>query len=702
MPAFCPTCRSLLLPNRGSLACPRCTVNHRARVVTAQGRRIQLAEGQRSLAAPVAVDGTIQPEPSRWDAKRAGQPHPVLGLFPYNEIRDGQRRMARDVGMAVQGGRHLVAQAPTGIGKTAAALGPALEAALAAKKVVMFLTSRQSQHAIAVDTLRRIQESRGVAFSVVDLVGKRDMCLRPEASEMHPSRFPDFCSSETRNKSCKFLGVPGRDTLEEVKRGVLHVQELMHVARGAQICPHILALAAAKESQVIIADYNHLFSDIREQSLERLGLQLSDIVLIVDEAHNLPDRIRQSHAHRIGPALLDAVQKEAKSEGWKGLEVDADALRAALNKLADTLPPAPQGLGGERVSLVEVEQLPEAFERQRNRGILSAHRGLDDMIQDLYDLAKEMRKTSDDRIRSEELAEALDDWGRFRNSALRFIRTENAAVELHVRLLDPGAPARLVFNHVHSAILMSGTLRPPDMVRDLLGLESDRTAVREYPSPFPPENRLVLIAQGVSTRFSNRDDALWDRLAAHILGSAAHARGNVAVFASSYAVAGELAHRLRAGTKPVIEEKSNMVKSERAQVLDDLVGYKRTTGAILVGVVGGSFSEGVDFKDNLLSMVVIVGLPLAPPDLEVQAMTRYMEARFPGRGHAYGYTYPAMTKVLQAMGRGVRGPTDKCLVLLLDERFQGPPYRTLLPDVPIHVSRDIVHDAELFLTANGL
>ncbi|HEX2065352.1 MAG TPA: DEAD/DEAH box helicase, partial [Candidatus Thermoplasmatota archaeon] len=224
MASYCPTCRGLLRPQRGTLVCIRCTQAGRARTVSAGGRRIALAQGQQGLGtleAPAsAYDPTLEPQASTWRPVQVGAPHPQLGLFPFDAIRDGQRRLTRDVTLAVQGRRHLVAQAPTGIGKTAASLAPALQHALAEGKLVLFLTSRQSQHRIAVETLRAIQERRGASFTLVDLVSKRDMCLRREAAEMHPARFPDFCSRETRTKACPFLGDVDGDTLERVRRGV--------------------------------------------------------------------------------------------------------------------------------------------------------------------------------------------------------------------------------------------------------------------------------------------------------------------------------------------------------------------------------------------------------------------------------------------------------------------------------------------------
>lgn len=710
---YCPTCRGIMRPTPGGAICIRCTQSGRARTVLSQGRRITLGKGQMGLGAlPQAAssfDRTLAPQAPSWQGSTAGAPHPQLGLFPFDKVRDGQLRLTRDVTIAVQGGRHLVAQAPTGLGKTAAGLAPALAAAMSLKKTVLFLTSRQSQHRIAIETLRSIQEHRGVHPVVVDLVAKRDMCLRPEASEMHPGRFPDFCASETRNKTCQFLGEVGQDTLQQVRRGVLHVEELMHASKAAQLCPHLVAMTAAPEAHVVVADYNHLFSDIREQSLERIGRELSDLIVIVDEAHNLPERIRQSHSHKVTGFLLSQTEAEARGERAGEAEQDLRALRRAMDALASAAreqgraQPARLGSDERQVAQLHIEELHAAFDSARNQHTLGMHRTLAQMVESLRALVSKVKKGSDQLVHAEELADALEDWGRFRNGALRFLEWDTGgAVELHVRLLDPSIPARMVFEKVHSAILMSGTLRPPEMVRDLLGLDAARTTVRTYPSPFDPANRLVVVAQGYTTRYQSRDQALWDRIAGTLADVAKGCKGNLAVFAPSYAILGEVRAALEGSGhgKLLIVEEPGLPKSERDRVLDTLEGARRRNGAILMGVVGGSFSEGVDFKGNLLSVVAVVGLPLAPPDLEVEAGIAYLESKFPGQGRAYGYTYPAMNKVLQAMGRAIRSETDKCAILLLDERYLGPPYRGLLP--PLQAATDPAAVVKPFLAAHGL
>ncbi len=711
MAAYCPTCRGLMRPEKGTLVCIKCSMAGRARTVLAGGRRINLAGGQQGLGTQslsTGIDPTLAPQAPTWHGAPKGNPHPQLGLFPFDTIREGQRRFTRDVLMAVQAGRHLVAQAPTGIGKTAASLAPALQVALEQGKTILFLTSRKSQHRIAVETLRAIETSRGVRPIVVDLVAKRDMCLRREASEMHPGRFPDFCAQETRTRSCQFLGEVDGATLQAVRDGILHVEELMHVSKQAHLCPHLVALAAAKEANVVVADYNHLFSDLREQALQRLGKTLDQLVVIVDEAHNLADRIRQNHAHRVTPFLLDAVEAEARGQKARVVEQDLAALRLALaaiaaNKQADGSSQAKRTDASTRVAQVALDELPTAFEAARNRGLFGGQRTLLDATEDLRELATKLKKGADDAVHSEELADALEDWRRFQGGALRFVQWQEGAVELHIRLLDASIPARTVFERVHSAILMSGTLRPPEMARDLLGLPPERTETRVYGSPFDPANRLIVVAQGVTTRFVERSPELWERLSSTIAGLCVATKGNVAVFTPSYAILTEL--KLLLGGEPagkeLIIEEPTWTKAERDRVLDTLEGARGRKGALLLGVMGGSLSEGVDYKDNLLSALVVVGLPIPPPDLEVDATVDYLERRFPGQGRLYGLVVPAMNRVLQAMGRPIRGPDDKCAILLLDERFLGPPYKGLLPD-GLLASREPLTVVAPFLKAYSL
>jgi DNA excision repair protein ERCC-2 len=127
-------------------------------------------------------------------------------------------------------------------------------------------------------------------------------------------------------------------------------------------------------------------------------------------------------------------------------------------------------------------------------------------------------------------------------------------------------------------------------------------------------------------------------------------------------------------------ERPTWDKAKRDGALDALRLARGRDGALLLAVQGGSLSEGVDYDDNLLASVVIVGLPLSPPSVEVQSLTDYYERKFgSAKGYEYAYLFPAMNKILQAAGRPIRSERDRAAIVLLEGRLLSPRYGRLLP-----------------------
>lgn len=612
---------------------------------------------------------------TRWKGGVAGEPHPQLGLFPFDTIREGQKGFARDVQRAVRRGEHLVAHAPTGIGKTAAALAPALHAALDQEKRLLVLTSKQSQHRIVVDTLRSIQERRGTRVASVDVISKRDMCPRLDKDDVHPAAFADWCTRLCKKNMCDYFSEGAKDAVAEVRQGIHHVEELVDISLTHGCCPHKVAMESAKEAQVITCDYNYLFSDLRDRILESLGSQLEDFIVIVDEAHNLPDRVRANFSLDLTPWTLDEAKAEARRERDQVTDLWCTTLAEVIATLADPLEP------GEEMVLAKTDLLGPLEERMSQGTLDGVARKAKDLLDSLQAVAKLATKAGAAIPRSGQVQEFLAAWvygGAAHGRILRKEKTGNWRL-LHT-LLDPGYIAGPIFEAAHSAVIMSGTLYPPEMYRDMLGLREARTRIRLYNSPYDKNNRPVVCVKGVTSRYKDRSEAMYDRIATMVADTHRAARGNTAAFFLSYHFLETISQRLEDQGIELIVESKAMTKAERQQVLDQLEGARGRDGALLLGVLGGSLSEGVDYKDNLLRAVSVVGLPLAPPGREVDLLVEHFERKFPRKGREYGYVYPAMTRVLQAAGRGVRGPNDRCAVLLLDERYAWNMYSRCFPD----------------------
>jgi DNA excision repair protein ERCC-2 len=224
---------------------------------------------------------------------------------------------------------------------------------------------------------------------------------------------------------------------------------------------------------------------------------------------------------------------------------------------------------------------------------------------------------------------------------------------------------------------MSGTLKPQEMYRDLLGLDDARTELREYSSPFPRQNRLSLLVTGITTKYASRTEEEYGRIAGKASEVLNAIPGNAAIFFPSFGLQKKISPLLRL-VRPLLAQKENSSPQENSETLSQFRERAKRGGAVLAGVSGGSFSEGIDLPGDELLGVVVVGIPLGEPDLETQALIEYYDYKF-GKGWAYGYIYPAMARAVQAAGRCIRNEKDRGVVAFLDSRFAWKNYSRCFP-----------------------
>ncbi len=617
------------------------------------------------------------------------------GLFPFETIRKGQDRFLEDARAALREGKHLVAHAPTGIGKTAAALTAALERARKTDEKVFFLTSKQSQHKVAVETLRLIREQceDRFNFGAIDVISKQNMCPRPESRGYYLA-FSEFCSYEQRNHRCQWFKRhhPVEETLD---KKLLHVEELTALCIRNGICPHRAALDAAEDASVIICDYNYIFSELGQRILARFEVDFHEIIVIIDEAHNLPGRICGNLDMELTPHRIHEASIELRNHD-RQLEYYLTRLRELIENSIAALPagedrPISRDILLAKLQGILAEAIDEPLEVEEFFKKLTKH--AEKMVQDGVDKCALLQCTEFFNAWYRQRYGALrmvSNWGKgdsnFRRSSQYSSGDDDRRVttrgSIALKLLDPSVISRRIFDRIAGSIAMSGTLHPTSMFSSLVGLDLDRTVQRRYQSPFPPENRPVLITPKLTTRYRLRGPKMYERMAEKIADVAGAVPGNLAVFFTSYkllsSVLSYLEHiRL---SKALLVEQRNMNKSEKEELFTRLERLKYLRGGILLGVLGGSMSEGVDYAENLLSSIIVVGLPLAPPTLEVKTLRGYYSKKFgKKRGEEYGYLFPAMNKVRQAIGRCIRSETDRAVVVLMDERFAQQRYKRCLP-----------------------
>jgi len=233
---------------------------------------------------------------------------------------------------------------------------------------------------------------------------------------------------------------------------------------------------------------------------------------------------------------------------------------------------------------------------------------------------------------------------------------------------------RSISGETRSMSLMSATLHPLPMYKDILGFPDD-SLQETYESPFPKENKLTLVIPETSTKFTGRSEDMYKKIAKICADITNEIPGNSAIFFPSYDLRNQVNKYFSdLSKKTLFIEESLMNKAEK---MDFLERFKKYNSAVLLGAAAGSFSEGIDLP-GVLKCVIVVGLPLSQPDLETKELIKYYDNEF-GKGWDYGYTYPALNKTIQAAGRCIRSETDRGVIVFLDERYAWDNYLKCFP-----------------------
>lgn len=602
--------------------------------------------------------------------------------FPYGELRPGQEDILAAVETAVANREHLLLQATTGIGKTVAALYPALRYALEHGKRLYVLTAKTLQQEMATAVLRLLNQE--AAFRTLRLKAKAKMCANDQV----------ICHEEY----CRFA----KDYYSKLQTtGIVHriyeegstlePDHVFEAARWAEVCPFEVSLDLAGRSQVVVCDYNYAFDPY--VSLPEFGADhdLADTILVIDEVHNLVDRGRGYYS----PELTSGAARraaEAVGRGGEPLHLLLETLCLKLARLiettvADALLELPPGEGAEpgeeraargRPSERAVEApIPED-------GFWQLRPAFDAAFVDYLEHQREAKSFRP----QDPFVELYFDFLRFLNglvvsdSAFSHCaeatrgRDGRADSRLKVLCKDPSRFLGDVINRAHATVGLSATISPPEFYTGLLGFAAGRTAFVEIRNPFPAGNRQVVIDATVETTWRQRP-MNYERIALRLSCFADAVPGNCLALFPSYGFLAEVAGRMKLQTKRVLVQRQADSDREREAILQAL--RSAVFGdVLLLAVAGGAFAEGVDYPGEVLKAVAVVGPCLPALTLEQQLLKEYYQERFE-RGFEYAYVVPGMTRVVQAAGRLIRSARDTGVIALFDKRFLYAPYRDHLP-----------------------
>lgn len=576
--------------------------------------------------------------------------HSIDGLtFPHNTYREGQYPFMGAIYQTFIRQEVLYASAPTGIGKTVGALYAALKSVKDSKEKIFYLTAKNAGKHIAVDTVRNLIKN-GLKVKAITLNSKDNMCLREEV-DCDPEICPFAKGFYNR------LSVALKDIFEH--DDVYDMKLIKDYATYHNICPHEFALEIANYADIIICDFNYAF-DPRIRLIRFFEESNYIPKLLVDESHNLVDRSRSMYSSEL--SINDIYSLKAITDAMKPVTLK-NPVQLLINVMESS------------IKNTDVKKSGFFIDTEIDESLLKAIRYVVNKCESfLADYKKhEHRKTIRESYFT--LMQFLR-VSEYFSKAFRYAIIDNKQqTTFNIICLDASHPIKeIIDTKASGTVFFSATLNPSKYYASLLTQNEGKYF--DVPSPFEPKKLGLFIDVSTSTKYHDRPQSI-DRIIDSLYAMLESKVGNYIIFFPSYKYLEMVLAKFDQINYETLIQTPNMSLKERNALLDNFRTPKKTS-KIMFSVLGGSFSEGVDYIGDLLHGVMIVGVALPAYNKLNEIMKDYFfESGYDG--FHYAYTYPGMNKVIQAVGRVIRTMEDRGVAILLDERYNRPLYQSLMP-----------------------
>ena len=567
--------------------------------------------------------------------------------FPY-PYREGQRELVTSVYRTILRKKKLFIQAPTGVGKTMTTIFPAVKAVgegLGDK--IFYLTAKTITRTVAEQAFQ-ILKKNGLQYKVATLTAKEKICFC-EKAECNPDVCPYAKGHFDRVNDAVYEMIT---TMEEMSRENIETQAKKH-----SVCPFEMGLDVSLWVDAIICDYNYVFDP--NAHLKRFFSEgkKGEYLFLIDEAHNLVERGREMYS-----AVL---YKEEFLQMKKAVRYESVKLTRQLE--------------GCNQMLLEMKRECQTYKEYNSIShfalkLLNVMNGLQKLLEEKEQVDEEVLEFYFHVRNFLNIYEEVDE-----NYVIYTELEEGGDFKLKLFCVNPAVKLQNFLSQGNSTVFFSATLLPIRYYKRLLSVETDDYAVYAH-SPFKEANRLLVLGQDVSTKYTRRGYETYERFAIYIKNVMQAKPGNYLVFFPSYRFMEEVREtfeRYRTEEMCCMIQEQNMNEQDREAFLQEFEAEREGSLAGFC-VMGGIFSEGIDLTKERLIGAMIVGTGLPQVCNEREILKQYFD-RHGENGFDYAYLYPGMNKVLQAAGRVIRTEEDKGVIALLDDRFAGRRYLEIFP-----------------------
>ncbi|MFP4178273.1 MAG: helicase C-terminal domain-containing protein, partial [Acholeplasmataceae bacterium] len=556
--------------------------------------------------------------------------------FPYSDYRRGQREMMAATYQAMTENDVQYVIAPTGIGKTMATLFASIKALKDERQKIFYATAKTVGKRIALESVTTLQ-ARGLDLRILEITARDTTCFLEKRD----------CNPDVCPYAKGFF-----DRLQEATKDIITTENRLDrktvesYAKTHRICPFEYSLYVSYFVDVIVSDYNYVF-DPRAHLVRYFDEEGYRPLLLVDEAHNMIARSREMYSATLSCADFRRVRRLSSQL--------KPSIRYAVEKVLD------------RMDAIKEEIRSTLFKTEKRLDPI--------LLETITNVLKKIENTLKENPKAKRRTDILEVYllilaftrihDFYNENYLTNYRLADETLHVTIRCLD-ASPfiLRTLLEKSYGAVFFSATMHPIEYYKTLLTRGYGNTL--KIRSPFDPGQLKLAIMNRISTRYADRGRSLSDVIAT--IRTVIEAKsGNYIAFFPSYAYLNQVYQGLVGITvAELIVQKPSMESLLRDETIER---FKRADGRtrIALFVMGGIFSEGIDYIGDMLSGVIVVGVGLPMISVENDQLLEYYERTF-RHGFDYAYTYPGMNRVIQAVGRVIRTSTDRGVAVLIDDR----------------------------------
>ncbi len=593
-----------------------------------------------------------------------------IGLkFPFGTYRKGQEEMVRLVSETAEKKDIAFVEAPTGIGKTISVLYPLISRFGESKQDrIFYLTSKNAIKRVAMSTLS-LFEAMGTKCKSIEFTARENICFNDKKGHCNPDECPFARHYYDKLMDTIFDSLELFDTFDR--------QVIKDICYKREMCPFEFQMDLSRHCDCIVCDYSYVFDFHDRLELSQGSITKTHSTLLVDECHNLPERVRDMYSLELFVKSFEEVLPSLGINEFSSLKNEVRRMISDIQSIYVDY----DDVEARRNHVYVLEKIPDS--------LLS---DMDDFIVDMKAILKKHALLVDEYLLNffydinsfHTLAEMADDEER-EGEFLFYVSLyrDNRIQSIKIANLDSRKTIRECTSFFESAIFFSATLSPKEYYIDLLG-GSMNDAHLFLPSPFSMENRRVFIDTRLSLRFQDRDQTLY-QVYSLCRNAIMMKKGNYFIFCPSFEYLDRIYSFLL--QEPIDEadiyiQQRSMTEAERDEFLDHFSSDNERT-AIGLLVLGGVFSEGIDLLGDRLIGAIIISAGIPQVGFERNHIKEYFDKDDEDRkkGFIYAYTYPGINKILQAGGRVIRSEEDRGFIIYIDSRFSHKTYQDIFREI---------------------